>query len=111
MIFRHPSKRSLRAWLAGESSADVERHIGGCDVCAASLESLAETDDAAMDGGLSDLLASAFAVPDDLTDRLTVGVASRLDSRQVVGLMTDLFGAGLETSIILLTEHRRSEGP
>lgn len=96
----HPGKRALQQWLAGESDGRIDTHVGTCRRCANVLEDLARPSDPA----LTDVLALAFAPPDDLSGRLHERVAARLDSRVVLDVMTDLFAAGLETSRLLITE-------
>jgi hypothetical protein len=96
----HPSKRTLGRWLAGEADGRVDAHVGTCRRCANFLEELARPSDPA----LAEVLALAFAPPDNLSGRLHEQVAARLDSRVVLDVVTDLFIAGLETSRLLITE-------
>jgi hypothetical protein len=49
-------------------------------------------------------LAVALASPPDLTQRLERAVAAKLSSRQIMEVMADLFGAGVETTRLLLME-------
>jgi hypothetical protein len=100
MSFRHPGNVALGRWLAGGSDNDVERHVDSCQRCASVLEDLDES--AGLEIG--DALAQALAPPDDLTERLVAGVNARLSSRQVMGVVADLFGAGIETTRLLLIE-------
>ena len=104
MFFRHPSKRALREWLEHGEDTSIDEHLATCQRCATELENLAE------DGpSLGDALAMAFASPDDLTERLEQKVTARLDSRVMFGVVSDLFGAGLETSKLLLLEEPTDE--
>ncbi len=96
----HPGKRALQQWLAGEADGRIDGHVGTCDRCANLLEELARPSDPA----LTDVLAIAFAPPEDLSGRLHEQVAARLGSRVVLDVMTDLFIAGLETSRLLIME-------
>ncbi|MEM7273762.1 MAG: hypothetical protein AAF547_11830 [Actinomycetota bacterium] len=105
MFFRHPSRRALQEWLDRGDNESVDRHVADCQRCAAVIEELTAEDEAA----LSDALAVAFAPPVDLSDRLQQRVAARLDSRVVLSVMSDLFGAGLETSRLLLLEEDSNE--
>ena len=103
--FRHPGKRALRDWLNGEHDGGVDNHLAGCQRCAATLEEMAgETD-----YGIGDALAAVYTPPDDLAERLERRVAERLDSRVILDVITDLFGAGIETSKLLLTEDQTDE--
>ncbi len=99
----HPSKRTLRAWLSGEieDNESLDEHIGTCARCAAHLENI---DEPRTDGAIAASLTQVLAPPTDLTARLEERVAAKLDSRQVVGYIADLFGAGMETSKLLLTD-------
>ncbi len=103
-MIKHPSKRALRAWLAGDSDPNIiklDDHIGSCARCAELLENI---DEPRTDGAIGANLAMVLAPPTDLTERLEERVAAKLDSRQVVGYLAELFGAGMETSKLLLTD-------
>lgn len=100
MRTRHPDQTTLQNWLNGEGDADVDLHIGTCRRCASNLEELESVDEAA----ISEALAEILAPPVDLTDRLEQGVAAKLSSRQIMNVIADLFGAGFETTRLLLTE-------
>lgn len=104
MKLRHPSKALLRDWLTGEIEPDttdtVERHLDTCARCAATLEAL----EPAPETPLGSALAIVLAPPDDLARRLEEGVTAKLSSRQMMEVVADLFGAGLETTRLLLTE-------
>ena len=106
MIWRHPSKRALREWLAGEIDADVDRHVSTCDRCSNDLESLASAE---TDSSLRDALLAVLDPPEDLVPRVEAGVIARLESRKVLGYVADVFGAGWETSRLLLTDENRAE--
>lgn len=107
MVLRHPSKKALREWLSGEHGAELDAHLGSCQRCAGVLENM---DDIELNGAgssnlaIGDALAAVFTAPEDLSDRLEKKVAARLDSRAVFDVVTDLFGAGIETSRILLLD-------
>ncbi|MDH3679269.1 MAG: hypothetical protein OEV40_04885 [Acidimicrobiia bacterium] len=100
MRLRHPNRDTLVRWLNGESDANLDLHVDTCQRCASNLEAL-ESD---AESDIGDALAEALAPPDDLTARLTEGVAAKLSSRQVMDVVADLFGAGLETTRLLLIE-------
>lgn len=101
MRIGHPSRRSLRDWLLGADDEKVEDHIGTCEQCANTIEIIeAEESDLAV----ADALARALAPPPDFVEHLQQRVAARLDSRQVLGVMVDLFGAGFDTTKLLLSE-------
>ena len=80
-------------------------HLETCRRCAATLEEL----EAASDFSIGDALAAVYTPPDDLSARLERRVAARLDSRVVLDVLTDLFGAGFETSKLLLPEDPTDE--
>jgi len=100
MKLRHPNDATLQRWLDGDGDTAADLHIGTCQRCAAHLEAMDSLDDS----GIGDALAQVLAPPEDLTDRLTQGVAARLSSRQVMDVLVDLFGAGFETTRLLITE-------
>ncbi|MFV0526002.1 MAG: anti-sigma factor family protein [Acidimicrobiales bacterium] len=107
MSFRHPSHAELETWLNGNDAlaprrydADaVDRHLRTCERCAAAIERLASDD-----GDIGSQLSLVLAPPPDLNDRLEQRVADTLNSRQVLGVVADLFGAGLETSRMLFID-------
>ena len=91
----------LEQWLAGdERVADVDRHVTTCQQCATELETI----EAPTGSSIGDALAEALAPPAGLAERLESGVTERLTSRQVLDIVADLFGAGLETTRLLLIE-------
>ena len=100
MIRRHPRNEALQAWLGGAVDDTVDEHLQTCQRCATVLEEL----DAQEGLELANALASVLAPPEDLTERLVAGVNAKLTSRQVMGVVADLFGAGIETSRLLLIE-------
>ncbi len=100
MIRRHPSKKALRSWLAGDIDPDVDRHVSTCDRCSSELEHL-DTPEA--HGPLRDALLTALEPPADLVPRVEAGVTARLDSRHVFGFVADLFGVGWEATRLLIT--------
>lgn len=107
MIFRrHPSKRALREWLHGDIDADVDRHVSTCVRCSNELEAL---DAADADVSLRDALLTVLDPPEDLVPRVEAGVMARLESRKVLGYVADVFGAGWETSRMLLTDENGAD--
>jgi anti-sigma factor RsiW len=110
MKLRHPSKTILRDWLTGDieaaSTDQVERHLNVCSRCAATLEAL----EPAPETRIGDALAIVLAPPADLAQRLEQGVAAKLSSRQMMEVVADLFGAGLETTRLLLIEEPDDNG-
>ena len=86
----------------------MDRHLRSCERCAAVVEDLADADgdpSAALGGPL----AIALAPPEDLAERLESRVAAKLSSREVLNVVADLFGAGLETTRLLLTEDEHDD--
>ncbi len=108
MIRRHPSNDALRRWLQADNESDlpeVTEHVDDCLRCATRLEELAAKSDAELDSsGIASALVNLLAPPEGLSDRVEDKVNDRLSSRQVVSVLGDLFGAGFETSKLLLTE-------
>jgi len=101
---RHPSSKVLRAWLDG-ARPDLDDHLATCNRCATTLEEL----DAPPSFPLAAALAEVYQSPADLSERLARRVSDRLDSQVMLGVVSDLFGAGLETSVLLLTEEPSDE--
>lgn len=109
MIRRHPSSDALRRWLLGTGVDDerVSDHVANCARCAGKLEQLDIEADASLerdDDRVSSALLSLLAPAEGLSERVEVSVVGRLGSRQYLGVLGDLFGAGVETSRLLLTE-------
>ncbi len=114
--FRHPNKRALQRWLDDEASTDkevvatarVEQHIATCERCASAIESMSihedGNDNQTQASSIQQALGTVLASPDDLTERLEQKVTDRLDSRVMFDVVSDLFGAGVETSRLLLME-------
>ena len=105
MSLRHPGKNALRQWLLEGGDDDVDRHLGTCQRCASALEEIDVTDEFE----IGDALAEALAPPEDLTERLVAGVNAKLSSREVMGVVADLFGAGIETTRLLLIEEHHDD--
>jgi len=102
MIGRHPSKRALREWLAGDIETRVDLHVATCSRCSNDLDSMAAAE---TDGSLRDALLLVLDPGPDLALRLEAGVVARLESRDVLGYFFDVFGAGWETARLLLADH------
>ncbi len=102
--FRHPSAKVLRAWLDG-ARPDLDDLLSTCHRCATALEEL----DAPPTFPLAAALAHIYESPTDLSERLERRVADRLDSQVMFDVVSDLFGAGMETSVLLLTEEPPDE--
>ena len=109
MRFRHPSKDRLREWLDAEmpDGEDLDTHVDTCQRCSALVEALAGEE---AHPGLSVALNRVLGAPLGLPGRLEERVAAKLSSREVVGLMAELFGAGLETSRLLFVEPTPEDG-
>jgi len=90
---RHPSRRRLQQWLAGESPRRVDRHVDGCEHCEALLEELS-----ALDDNLVADLHDAVTPPLDLADRTTDGVGERLRDEAALAAYIDLFTVGWATA-------------
>ena len=98
---RHPSKRALREWLSGEVDERVDLHVSQCERCSNDLEALATAE---TDSSLRVALLAALDPAPDLLPRLEAGVAARLESREVFGYLADVFGAGWETTCLLVLD-------
>lgn len=110
MIRRHPSTEALRRWLLGDAEDEqVSEHVADCGRCATKLEQIdhetAEGAQTPADGNsVAAALHSLLAPAEGLSERVEVSVVDRLGSRQYLAVLGDLFGAGIETSRLLLTE-------
>lgn len=100
--FIHPSKKALRGWLYDpEGDPALDDHLATCVKCSNTLEVLELVE---ADAGIADALALVLTSPTGLTERLEERVVARLSSREVLGVLGDLFGAGLETTVLLMSE-------
>ena len=86
---RHPSRRRLQQWLAGDAPRRVDRHVDACEQCQALLEELT-----ALDDELVADLHDAVTPPADLADRTADGVGERLRDEAALGAFLDLFAVG-----------------
>ncbi|MGI9610888.1 MAG: hypothetical protein ACR2NL_11415 [Acidimicrobiia bacterium] len=109
MRFRHPSKEQLREWLTDAHADDpkLEEHIDGCDRCSSVIEALGES---TASEPLVLALTQVLAAPSDLPDRLEAQVTQRLSGRELVGLMAEMFGAGVETGRMLIVDPPSPQG-
>lgn len=109
-MIRHPSKRSLQEWLDGDTSVpiDIDNHLETCERCASFLESISEP---LPDGAIGASLQRVLDPPDTFAREIETRVIAKLDSRQVLGYFADLFGAGFETSRMLLLDGPEDEPP
>jgi hypothetical protein len=93
---RHPSTRMLRYWLRTGRPSRIGEHIAGCDRCTQLL------DDDPVAARILEALADATAPPDGLEKRMTVAVSQAVRNRQALGALTELFGLGWHTGIVLV---------
>ena len=105
-VRRSPTDQELREWLDGGGTAEMDALITTSPQCAERLEKLAADTHPSTEAEsetVSQVLAKVLEPPEDLTDRLEQRVVARLNSRELLGVFADLFGAGLETSKLLFT--------
>lgn len=110
MKFRHPSKDRLRAWLTGAdpNDAELEAHIDDCERCSSVIEAMGDVE---ISEPLVFALAQVLAAPQNLPDRLETRVSAKLGGRELVGLMAEMFGAGMETSRLLIVDPPPQDPP
>lgn len=103
MRLRHPSRERLTSWLnaADGDDPEVDAHVSTCHRCATVLEAIAEDVEELPVG---EALTRVLTTPAGLGDRLERGVLARLSSRELMGLMAEMFGAGVETSRLLIVD-------
>lgn len=99
--FFHPSKSKLTAWLDGVANPKVDDHIASCERCATTIEQISADAETSQ---LGEVLAKVLEPPEDMTLRVEEAVASKLESREVLELVSGLFVSGVETSKILVSE-------
>lgn len=96
---RHPTRATLQEWLDGADNG-IDDHVARCNRCATTLEEL----DSPAGPTLTEALAAVYEPPQGLSSRLERRVTHRIDSMVLMDVLTDLFGAGVETSKLLLME-------
>lgn len=89
--FGHPSRRRLEVWLE-QGAPDLDDHIAGCDRCASRLEELG-----APSGPLGDALRAVLEPPADLQPRLRSGIATKLQVREDLRLLAEMFSIPAQT--------------
>lgn len=104
----HPSRSRLREWLDTGTPAGVGEHVEHCDACADRLEQIDQADSApsTLDGSgpLRAALAELIAAPDDLTDRVLIGLDGRRRAERELALFAGLFSIGIETAQLMIEE-------
>ncbi len=103
MRLRHPSRDRLKRWLDGAEGDDpkLDAHLETCARCASVIEAIAEP---GTEVTISNALIDVLSGPPDLSARLERQVMTQLGSREWLGLMAELFGAGVETGRMLIEE-------
>ena len=102
--FGHPSLRKLHRWANGEP-LPLDRHLATCEYCADRLEPLLEESDQDIRAALLQLLT----VPDELSDRLRVGIDKRLNNQRDLALFGEFFGLPLRTARIMTKNDQGDE--
>jgi len=97
----HVSKKNLKRWLDGEENPKIEKHLNSCERCFNIIENM---DSDLPEVGLNEALAEALAPNDEFVDQLEGRVSKRLESREVLSVMSGIFASGIETTRILVTE-------
>ena len=87
----HPPVRRLQRWLDG-AEPKLDKHLGTCEVCAARIEALDEPS-----APLREALLEHLAPPELLDDRLRVTIDQRMQAREDLTLITELFGLPIRT--------------
>lgn len=104
----HPSRSRLREWLDTGAPAGVGEHVERCDTCADRLEEIDQADPAPTtfdgSGPLRAALAELIAPPDDLTDRVLIGLDGRRRAERELALFAGLFSIGIETAQLMIEE-------
>ena len=104
MMLRHPSRAVLRDWLTGESEPETTDTSTVTSTPANAAPPPWKPWSRPPRAPIGDALAIVLAPPGDLAQRLQEGVTAKLSSRQMMEVVADLFGAGIETTRLLLIE-------
>ncbi len=99
--FFHPSTSKLTAWLEGSSDEKLDAHVADCEHCATTIERISED---AESSDLSAALTTVLNPAEDVTYRVEEAVQAKIESREVLELVSGLFVSGVETSKILVSE-------
>jgi|GEM_PF-6770858 len=101
MSLFHPKKKDLIKWLDGADDPKLEKHISDCEKCSTAMELIQGV---RVEETLEQALTLALAPKGDFVDQLEGRVTERLDSREVLSVVSGIFASGLETTRILVTE-------
>lgn len=101
----HPTQRFLLRWADGARVPLTDRHVGRCPRCSARLEAMTT-----LDSPMLDVLHEVLKPPPDLLPRLREGLQARMLDHETATLMGELFGAGLETTRLMLKEDDHDDG-
>lgn len=108
MIRRHPSSSALRSWLDADARSGPHRldnHLAVCERCANRLEQIDQSDGRPMGSRtIAAMLAQLLEPSDGFTTRVESGVATRVNTQPVSGILTDLLAIGIETPRLLLSQ-------
>lgn len=92
----HPSSTKLHRWVEGNESA-LDRHLATCSFCADRLEPMIDESDGAIRAALLELLV----VPDQLPDRLRMGISKRLSDQRDIQLISEFFALPFQTARLM----------
>ena len=101
MSLFHPSKKDLISWFKGESQPKVEGHLKNCDRCTSVIEKM---DSPAADIIIEEVLTEVLGPNKEFVDQLEGRVLHRIESREILTIMSGIFASGIETTRILVTE-------
>ena len=96
---RHPSDTVLAEFLEGHDDAAIESHVETCVRCSDALEAIADPP-GALPAALDEVLTGDQQMP----ERVLVRVAKSLSARETAEAFFSLFGVGVETAQVVLSE-------
>jgi len=109
MMARHPNRQQLTSWLNGDHE-HLGEHIDDCPKCASKLDELDSTVPTsghlasveAISAELRPALLTLLEPPEDLHERISARITSRLRDRDDANLFGSLLGIPIEAGRIVL---------
>lgn len=100
----HPSARKLQRWAIGED-VGIDRHLATCEYCADRIEQLLGDGDDNIRAAMLRLLA----IPEELPDRLRLGINRRLSDQRDLQMITEFFALPFEMARVMTTTDREDD--
>lgn len=99
---RHPSTKQLTSWLNGAvDHEEHDTHLDSCTKCASRIEELNVNNVEAISAEFRPALLAVLQPPEDLHERITGRIATRLQEQSDSELFRSLIGVPVETMRVI----------